>query len=81
MTNLLFCSPGTKVLELIHPEWAWFMYWAVAAALDLNYHYLLSDNPDGIKPEDQEIKKRLADITVSPDILDGLFQKWNAGAA
>ena len=42
LTNLVFCEPHTKVLEIIHPEAINLMYWTIASHRDLDYNYLFA---------------------------------------
>jgi capsular polysaccharide biosynthesis protein len=37
LTNLMFCRPGTKVLEMLNESWAYPMYWMMCSELDLDY--------------------------------------------
>jgi capsular polysaccharide biosynthesis protein len=41
LANLLFCTPGTKVLELFAPRCVNLCYWVISNHAGLNYHYLL----------------------------------------
>lgn len=41
LTNLVFCQPGTKVIELLHPASVNTMFWALSETMGLEYHYLL----------------------------------------
>jgi hypothetical protein len=41
LSNLVFCSPGTAVLELFSPRYINVCYWILACANSLKYHYLL----------------------------------------
>ena len=38
LANLVFCKPGTRVLEIFPPLYQKPIYWAVAEALALSYH-------------------------------------------
>ncbi len=37
LANLMYCAPGTKVLEILHDGWGHPMYWLMAAKMDLDY--------------------------------------------
>src|SRR5690606_36018619 len=40
LTNLVFCEPGTKVIELFNPNWMLPCYWMISNHMDLDYYYL-----------------------------------------
>ncbi len=46
--NIVFCRPGTKVIELFHHSAVNVMFWTIANAMELDYTYLLSE---GRRPE------------------------------
>ncbi len=37
LANLVFCAPGTRVVELFSPEYVNVMYWALSHQMDLDY--------------------------------------------
>ncbi|MBI4553232.1 MAG: glycosyltransferase family 61 protein, partial [Candidatus Latescibacteria bacterium] len=41
LANLVFCSPGTKVIELFSPSWPQPTYWELSHCLGLDYYYLI----------------------------------------
>lgn len=41
LTNLVFCQPGTRVVEIFHPNHLDETYFLISAALKLNHHCLL----------------------------------------
>jgi tetratricopeptide (TPR) repeat protein len=47
LTNLVFCQPGTKVIEILSPYYVYHCYWLVSNLVGLEYHYILGDNPEG----------------------------------
>lgn len=40
LTNLLFCNPGTKIIELFHPGWIFPCYRFISFYAGLDYHCL-----------------------------------------
>lgn len=40
-TNVVFCSPWTKVIELFHPKTVWWHYYCMSATCDLDYWYIM----------------------------------------
>ena len=66
--NMLFCKPGTTVIEFFHPESQEFPTWFLCDELDLNYFYFFAD---GCIPGERAIK---ADIKVNIDFLRQTLQ-------
>ena len=52
LTNLVFCEPHTKVLEIIHPWAINLMFWTIASHRGLDYYYIFAKgNLAGIDPK------------------------------
>jgi capsular polysaccharide biosynthesis protein len=49
LTNLVWCQPGAKVLEIFSPNYVNICYWTMANHVGVEYHYLIGD---GEKPND-----------------------------
>lgn len=47
LTNLTFCQPGTKVIEIFSPNFVYPCYWLVSNLLQLDYYYLTGRLPTG----------------------------------
>jgi capsular polysaccharide biosynthesis protein len=62
LANLVFCAPGTRVVELITPAWVRATYWQLAACVKLQYSYLKCSLYEGRDAYPQ-------DITVDCDLL------------
>lgn len=69
-TNIVFCNPGTVIIDLFSPEWINPCYWIIAEHLDLKYSYLVGEkmrNEKGkaanIKIDIDKLKKLLATLT------------------
>jgi len=43
LTNLLWCKPRTKVLEIFSPNYVNTCFWAIANQIDIDYYYLIGD--------------------------------------
>jgi capsular polysaccharide biosynthesis protein len=66
LTNLLFLSPGARVLELFAPSYVNSCYWAIAQDIaDVRYRYLVADGWERHGPGDP-MNKILADIHLDP---------------
>ncbi|HEV7300600.1 MAG TPA: glycosyltransferase family 61 protein [Tepidisphaeraceae bacterium] len=53
LTNIVFCKPGTKVIEFLSPVAVNVMYWTLCNQVGLEYHYLLAEGerpPEPIDP-------------------------------
>ncbi|MEG4805513.1 tetratricopeptide repeat protein [Microcoleus sp. ARI1-B5] len=46
LTNLVFCSPGTKVIEIFSPLYVPHCYWMISNLCGLEHYYLLGDLVD-----------------------------------
>ncbi|NJL66205.1 MAG: DUF563 domain-containing protein [Microcoleus sp. SM1_3_4] len=46
LTNIIFCSPGTKVIELASPHYIRHYYWAIGQQLNLEHYYLTGESFD-----------------------------------
>jgi capsular polysaccharide biosynthesis protein len=43
LANLVFCKPGTKVIEVFNPSYAFPCYWNISKNCGLDYYYLLGE--------------------------------------
>ncbi len=62
LTNLLWCRPGTRVLELFSPDYVNVCYWAMANQLGLDYHCLTGNGAASL--EGIDLHRVQADIAV-----------------
>ncbi|OCR00876.1 hypothetical protein BCD67_24455 [Oscillatoriales cyanobacterium USR001] len=63
LTNLVFCNPGTKVIEIFSPSYLPNCYWILSNVCGLDHYYLIGDlleNPDSRLPIHQDIKADLS---------------------
>lgn len=51
LANILFCAPGTHVLEAFHPHYGTWAYAMAATTLDLDYAALLARDGESDAPE------------------------------
>jgi tetratricopeptide (TPR) repeat protein len=47
LTNLVFCQPGTKVIELFSPNYVYHCYWWISNLVGLDYYYLIGETLSG----------------------------------
>jgi capsular polysaccharide biosynthesis protein len=70
MSNLVFCSPRTKIVEIYSPELVATYFWKLSNQLNLDYYYLLgkgsSTTLDTDYPQSWDAR---ADIEVDLDLL------------
>lgn len=43
LSNIVFCQPHTKVIEIFSPNYVYPCYWLVSNLVNLDYHYLLGE--------------------------------------
>ena len=61
LTNIVFCKPGTKIIELFSPDYINPCYWQLSNKCNLEYYYLLGQNltESKLKPyKKEEINRR-----------------------
>jgi capsular polysaccharide biosynthesis protein len=78
LTNLLFVSPGARVLELFAPNYVNCCFWAISQGIpDVAYRYLIADGAERYGPGDP-MNKIQADIDLDPqailEAVDALLQ-------
>ncbi len=47
LTNIVFCQPGTKIVEILSPHYVYHCYWLISNLVNLDYYYLLGEVPEG----------------------------------
>jgi capsular polysaccharide biosynthesis protein len=62
LSNLAFCEPGTKIIEIFHPKSVHPLYWTLSHQADLDYFYLLGVGD--ISPEGVDEFLSQKDITI-----------------
>lgn len=73
LTNLIWCKPQTRVVEIFSPNYVNVCFWAMSNLMELDYCYLLGK---GQRPPDQfDPHLHKEDITVCLDALDQLFRQ------
>lgn len=74
LTNLVFCQPGTKVLEIFPKNYSQPYYWALAGQCQLNHQYLISRSvteyaPAATQAEPEYLFNDLEDLVIHLDDL------------
>jgi hypothetical protein len=72
LSNLVFCSPGTKVIEVFSPKYVNVCFWSLSNQMNLEYYYLIGEGqspPEYVDPH--QIK---ADISVNINSLSNLMK-------
>jgi tetratricopeptide (TPR) repeat protein len=63
LTNLVFCQPGTKVIEIFSPAHVQSTYWIISNVCDLEHYHLMSD--EEALGETSEVRGTRRDIFVN----------------
>jgi hypothetical protein len=63
LTNITFCRPGTKVIEMFAPSYVHLGLWNIAVAVGLDYRYLVGD---GASPDGRAQVGVLKDVEIPP---------------
>ncbi|HEV7300601.1 MAG TPA: glycosyltransferase family 61 protein [Tepidisphaeraceae bacterium] len=72
LTNIVFCKPGTKIIELLSPNAVNVMYWTISNQVGLDYYYVLSDGaraPEFVNPYNNNDDLRIS-LTDLSDVLE-----------
>jgi capsular polysaccharide biosynthesis protein/SAM-dependent methyltransferase len=71
MCNLMFCKPGTPVLEILSPYHHDISFWTVASLSGLKYYFLQCDTDLSVR---NPIATRFIDFAVSSDSLQSALE-------
>lgn len=66
LANLVFCSPGTKVIELFSPAYVNVCYWILSNQCNLEYYYLMGENK--VNLDDENLSQGINPSMSSQDI-------------
>ncbi|MFK7694078.1 glycosyltransferase 61 family protein [Paenibacillus sp. HJGM_3] len=55
LTNLIFCQPGTKIVELLSPNYINGLYWIISGHMKLEYWHLVGVAASNLSYEDYSI--------------------------
>ncbi|MFD2369940.1 glycosyltransferase family 61 protein [Brevibacillus sp. GCM10020057] len=73
LTNLVFCQPGTKVIELFSPNWVRHTYWVISTHCRLEYYRLIGKQAELENPT--EFQRIIDDIRIDWDNLHDVIQQ------
>lgn len=65
MTNLMFCSPGTKVIELFPDSFVMHLYASMSSYLKLESHFVIFENQSAMS----KMNKYYGDLHLKPSAL------------
>jgi capsular polysaccharide biosynthesis protein len=66
LTNLVFCRPGAKVVEMFAADYVHMGLWNITHSLDMEYRYLVS--PGNVRPG-TVLAGVLTDVDVAPELV------------
>jgi capsular polysaccharide biosynthesis protein len=69
LTNLVWCTPETKVVEIFSPLYVNLCYWAIATLMHADYYYLLG-SAEGVVSNVNDARFFLENISVDPMALE-----------
>ena len=70
LSNIVFCEPGTKIIEIFSPELVNGIFWRLASQLGLDYYYIVGEGLPATQHEDYpQTWDTRADILVDLSIL------------
>ena len=70
LANILFCQPGTPVIEILPPRYATPAFWYAAGHCGLPYHPIVASDDGSGAQDEKAIPPARADIWLCPDSLD-----------
>nr|WP_256386508.1 glycosyltransferase family 61 protein [Hydrocoleum sp. CS-953] len=75
LTNIVFCNPGTKVIELFSPHYLRYYYWHISQLLGLEHYFLIGETFSCYPIRNIMYESSLVeDILVNLDSLNQMFK-------
>jgi capsular polysaccharide biosynthesis protein len=71
LTNLIWCQPGSKVLEIFSPNYVNICYWAMANQIGVEYHYLIGTSEKQNKYHDPNLVEDNIEIKIE-ELIESL---------
>lgn len=69
LTNILFCQPGTRVVEIVNPQFAHQMFYYMASVSGLDYRYSTASSSGHREPQKQH-------LTADVKTIGKLVRQW-----
>lgn len=76
LTNIVFCNPGTKVIEIFLPNEILTYYWIISHQIHLEYYYFIGEMIQNSSPS-QPPNQPISIVTNQEDILVNLDSLLN----
>ncbi|MDN4492209.1 glycosyltransferase family 61 protein [Ureibacillus aquaedulcis] len=67
LSHLVYCQPGTKLLEIFNPVYVPTMFWAICSQLDIDYYCSIGEKTEYIYTEEINETINIKDIIASMD--------------
>ncbi|TAE59192.1 MAG: DUF563 domain-containing protein [Nostocales cyanobacterium] len=78
LTNIAFCQPQTKVIELFSPNYVYHCYWWLSNLVGLDYYYLIGESLPGENLHHLIYPQEFAeDIFINIDDLENILKLAN----
>jgi len=76
LSNVVFCAPGTKVIEIFAPELVTGFYWRLCTESQLDYYYILGEGkPETLRADYEQSWNERQDITVDLALLRAVLDQ------
>jgi len=73
LTNMVFCAPRARVVEIFSPNYVNVCYYVLASRVGVDYHYLLGEGP--VPPGEFDPHAITEDVTVEMERLGRILRK------
>ena len=70
LTNILFCQPGTRIIEIVNPQFAHQMYYYMASVSGLDYRYSIA-SPSGHREAQRQ------HLTANVQTIGRIVRQWS----
>lgn len=70
LTNIIFCKPGTKILEIFSPNYINQSYYTIAESANLNYNYVVCDGVDNTTKTNHLVE---GDYSISKEKINSIL--------
>lgn len=78
--NLVFCAPGTRILEFFSPSYISHFYWRLTGQLQMSYHYLVGEAVEShTDPMLRSLSQSIGfyqDLKIPPSVLETALTVW-----